>query len=189
MRGVWLSGGAALALLCALGVYLAPLQPNILALQFAFTPRAFGEVVHQWTGEPLHRFRMHLVADYALLVSYGLFGYLLSTRTQVFQAFEGRRRRWAAWTLPLAAAFDAVENTFHLWLTEVLRFGIAWPYLAAALAASAKWVLLFGFGLAVVLALVRGRASGALTGCPGDAVLYLAFAGRGIYHQPVQAFH
>jgi len=161
MRGVWLAGGAALALLCALGAYLAPLQPNILALQFAFTPRAFGEVVHQWTGEPLHRFRMHLVADYALLVSYGLFGYLLSTRTQVFQAFEGRRRRWAAWTLPLAAAFDAVENTFHLWLTEVLRFGIAWPYLAAALAASAKWVLLFGFGLAVVLALVRGRASGA----------------------------
>ena len=84
MRGVWLAGGAALALLCALGAYLAPLQPNILALQFAFTPRAFGEVVHQWTGEPLHRFRMHLVADYALLVSYGLFGYLLSTRTQVF---------------------------------------------------------------------------------------------------------
>ena len=92
MRGVWLAGGAALALLCALGAYLAPLQPNILALQFAFTPRAFGEVVHQWTGEPLHRFRMHLVADYALLVSYGLFGYLLSTRTQVFQAFEGRRQ-------------------------------------------------------------------------------------------------
>ena len=58
-------------------------------------------------------------------------------------------------------AFDAVENTFHLWLTEVPRFGIAWPYLAAALAASMKWVLLFGFGLAVVLALVRGRASGA----------------------------
>ena len=98
MRGVWLAGGAALALLCALGVYLAPLQPNILALQFAFTPRAFGEVVHQWTGEPLHRFRMHLVADYALLVSYGLFGYLLSTRTQVFHAFEGRRQRWVTWT-------------------------------------------------------------------------------------------
>jgi hypothetical protein len=160
MRGVWLAGGAALALLCALGAYLTPLQPNILALQFAFTPRAFGEVVHQWTGEPLHRFRMHLVADYALLVSYGLFGYLLGTRTQVFQAFAVGRQRWVAWTLPLAAAFDAVENTFHLWLTEVPRFGIAWPYLAAALAASAKWVLLFGFGLAVVVALVRGRAGG-----------------------------
>ena len=67
--------GAALALLCALGAYLAPLQPNILALQFAFTPRAFGEVVHQWTGEPLHRYRVHLLVDYALLASYGLFGW------------------------------------------------------------------------------------------------------------------
>ena len=55
MRRVWMAGVVALGLLCGLGVYLAPLKPNILALQFAFTPRAFGEVVHQWTGEPLHR--------------------------------------------------------------------------------------------------------------------------------------
>ena len=43
----------------------------------------------------------------------------------------------------------------------VKRIAIAVVVLAAALAASAKWVLLCGFGLAVVLALVRGRASGA----------------------------
>jgi len=72
LRRVWFAGVVALGLFCAIAWYLAPLQPNILALQFAFTPRAFGEVVHQWTGEPLHRFRMHLLADSALLVSHGL---------------------------------------------------------------------------------------------------------------------
>ena len=157
MRGVWMAGGLALALFCALGVYLAPLKPNILALQFAFTPRAFGEVVHQWTGEPLHRYRVHLLVDYALLASYGLFGYLLTTQTRVFETFQARLRRWLAWTLPLAAVFDAVENSFHLWLTEVPRFGVPLPYLLAALAASAKWLLLLGFGLAVAVALLRGH--------------------------------
>lgn len=157
MRRVWIAGVVALGLLCGLGVYLAPLKPDILALQFAFTPRAFGEVVHQWTGEPLYRYRMHLLVDYALLASYGIFGYLLSTQTRVFEAFGPRWQRWLAWTLPLAAVFDAVENSFHLWLTEVPRFGVPLPYLLAALAASAKWVLLFAFGLAVAVALVRGR--------------------------------
>jgi hypothetical protein len=157
IRWVWFSGGLALGLLCALGVYLAPLQPSILALQFAFTPRAFGEVVHQWTGEPLHRFRMHLPVDYALLVSYGLFGYLLTTRTQLFGALGGRVRRWLAWVLPLAAAFDAVENALHLWLTEVPQFGVTWPYSLAAMAASAKWFLLFAFALAVVFSLANAR--------------------------------
>jgi len=47
-----------------------------------------------------------------------------------------------------------VENAFHLWLTEVPRFGVTWPYLLAAIAASAKWFLLFAFAMAVVIALV-----------------------------------
>ena len=118
-------------------------------------------MVHQWTGEPLHRYRVHLLVDYALLASYGLFGYLLTTQTRVFEAFQGRHRRWLAWTLPLAAVFDAVENSLHLWLTEVPRFGVPLPYLLAALAASAKWLLLFSFGLAVAVALLRGRRGGA----------------------------
>jgi len=157
LRRVWFAGVVALALFCAIAWYLAPLQPNILSLQFAFTPRAFGEVVHQWTGEPLHRFRMHLPADCALLVSYGLFGYLLTTRTPLFDALPARVRRGLAWVLPMAAAFDALENGLHLWLTEVPRFGVSWPYWLAAMSASAKWLLLFVFAIAVVVALVRPR--------------------------------
>jgi hypothetical protein len=149
---VWLTGIAALGLFCGIAWYLAPLEPSILALQFAFTPRAFGEVVHFWTGAQLDRFRTHLPADFALLLSYGLFGYLLSTKTQVFIALRRRHRLWAAWALPLAAVFDAAENALHLWLTEVPRFGVHLPYLLAATCASAKWLLLIAFVLAVVFA-------------------------------------
>mgnify|MGYP001764590861 CR=1 FL=1 len=111
MRRVWMAGIVTLGLLCALGIYLAPLKPNILALQFAFTPRAFGEVVHLWTGEPLHRYRVHLLVDYALLASYGLFGYLLTTQTSVFDAFKARHRRWLAWTLPTIQKLTRIPST------------------------------------------------------------------------------
>lgn len=155
---VWLAGIAAFGLFGAIAWYLAPLEPGILALQFAFTPRAFGEVVHFWTGAQLDRFRAHLPADCALLVSYGAFGYLLATRTQVFSALRRRHRLWAAWALPLAAAFDAAENALHWWLTEVPRLGVELPYLLAASCASAKWLVLVAFALALAFAVARDSA-------------------------------
>ncbi len=152
---VWLSGLATALLAGAIAWYLAPLSPGVLALQFAFTPRAFGEVIHFWSPEQLQRFRAHLPADCLLLLSYGLFGYLLARRTAVFQALGAAGRRWATWALPLAAACDAVENAAHWWLSEVPRFAITWPYQLAAGSACAKWALLVAFGLTVVVALAR----------------------------------
>ncbi|HRI19008.1 MAG TPA: hypothetical protein PL196_10840 [Burkholderiaceae bacterium] len=162
MRLVWCTGVAALALLCALAWYLRTLSPGVLALQFAFTPRAFGEVVHQWDALQLARFRSHLPVDGLLLLCYGLFGYLFATRTRVFATWPPRPRRGVAWVLALAAAFDALENVLHAWLTEAPRLGVTWPYLLAAGAASAKWILIVGFGLAVATALAGiGRAGSA----------------------------
>lgn len=152
---VWLTGFCALGLIAGLGWYLAPLEPNILVLQFAFTPRAFGEVIHAWPAGHLFRFRAHFPFDYVLLLSYGAFGYLLATRTQVLASLLPPLRRWARWTLPLAAVFDATENVLHLWLTEVPRFGVPLPYLLAATCASAKWLLLLAYALAVAVALAR----------------------------------
>lgn len=40
MFAVWLSGLSALALMAGIAWYLAPLQPNILALQLAFCKRS-----------------------------------------------------------------------------------------------------------------------------------------------------
>lgn len=157
MRLVWLCGIAAFLLLVGVAWYLAPLDPNFLALQFAFTPRAFAAVVHRWSPDELARYRAHLPADFVLLGCYGSFGYLLVSRSALFAQYRPGARLAARWTLPLAAAFDATENVLHWWLTEVPRFGIASPYFLAATSASLKWLLLVGFAVAVLRALERAE--------------------------------
>lgn len=157
MFAVWLSGLSALALLAGITWYLAPLQPNILALQLAFSPRAFAEVIHAWSAADLLRYRAHLPYDCLLLACYGSFGYLLVSRSALFSAQPAALRNLAMWLLPLAAAGDATENAFHWWLTEVPRFDIAWAYGVAAACAAGKWLLLLGFWLAVLYALDRRR--------------------------------
>lgn len=159
-RSVWLTGIAVLLLGAGILWYLAPVKPGVLALQFAFTPRAFGEVIHFWSADQLARFRTHLLADYMFLCSYGLFGYLLAARTELFAVFGSSGRCWARWALPIAACFDATENALQLWLTAVPRFGVELPYLLAAGCASTKWLLLFVHALTVVYALGRSILSG-----------------------------
>lgn len=152
MFKVWLSGVSALALFAGIAVYLAPLQPNVLALQLAFSPRVFAEVIHAWSADDLLRYRAHLPYDFLLLACYGAFGYLLIARTRLFAA-QPILRSCAMWLLPLAAACDATENAFHWWLTEVPRFGVAWAYGVSATFAAGKWLLLLAYGLAVLYAL------------------------------------
>jgi hypothetical protein len=155
MPALWFTGVASLILFAGIVWYLAPLEPNVLALQFAFTPRSFGEVVHFWSAGQLQRFRDHLPADFMLLASYGLFGYLLGTRTRFFQGLPTALQRWAVGALPLAALLDAVEDGLHWWLTEIPRFGMPLPYLAAASCASLKWLLLVAYALTALVAYAR----------------------------------
>jgi hypothetical protein len=159
MRAVWISALASALLFAGLAWYLAPLEPGVLKLQLAATPRAFGAIVHAWPAEHLARYRAHLPVDCLLLVAYGSFGYLLGTRTAVLATLHPRIHRAATWALPAAAVFDAVENALHAWLTEVPRFGVAPAYGLAAAASALKWLLLLGFMLALCLALAR-RAEG-----------------------------
>lgn len=157
MTALWLSALLSLSLLVGLGCTLWPLEPGVLALQLAFTPQAFGEVVHAWPAAHLERYRHHLWADFALLAAYAWFGWLLASRTRLFAALGSAWRGAARALLPLAAACDAVENTLHLWLTEQPRFGLPALYALSASAALAKWLLLIGFAALVVLALTRYR--------------------------------
>lgn len=157
MRAVWACGALALALLLGLAVYLRPLQPGVLALQLAFTPQAFGEVVHAWPAAHLARYRQHLWIDFALLAAYASFGWLLASRTRLFAMLGPAWRRPARSALPLAALCDATENTLHLWLTEQPRFGLDPVYALSAGAALTKWLLLIGFAILVVVALTRHR--------------------------------
>lgn len=158
MRLIRLSALAALGLLAGIAWYLAPLEPNIVVLQFAFTPRAFAEVIHAWPAEHLARYRAHLPVDYLLLVAYGTFGYLVATRSALFSPLPALLRHSARWWLPLAALFDAAENAFHWWLTAAPRFGVPLPYALSASSSVLKWLLLFAFGFLVVYALARADA-------------------------------
>jgi hypothetical protein len=158
MRAVWLTGFIAAALFAGLAWYLAPLEPGVVALQLAFTPKAFGEIVHLWSAEGVALYRRHLPVDCLLLVAYGAFGYLLATRTKML-AEAGRFLRAAtAWALPLAATADAAENALHWWLTAEPRFGVPAAYALAAGCSAAKWLLIAGFGLMVAYAGARTKA-------------------------------
>jgi hypothetical protein len=148
------TGVAALLLVIGLALYLRPLDPDVLALQTAWSPRRFAEIVHAWPAEHLARFRAHLPVDGLLLLTYGAFGYLLATRTALFAGRGDFGRGMARCMLPLAAGFDAVENLLHAWLTEVPRIGPSWPYAASAFASACKWALLIGYGLLLARALL-----------------------------------
>lgn len=157
MRALWAIGLVGLVTFCGIAWYLAPLTPNVVALQFSFTPAKFGFVIHSWSAEHLARYRAHFVADFLLLLCYGAFGYLCATRTRVFATLPAWLQWSSKWALPLAALFDATENALHLWLTEVPRFGYRVVYFVAASCSVAKWALLFSFALLVLLALARSQ--------------------------------
>jgi hypothetical protein len=159
MRAVWLSGLLALALFAGLAWYLSPLKPGVVALQFAFTPRAFGDIIHRWSPEDLQRYRRHLPVDFILLASYGLFGFLLARRSPFFRAGAPVIHRVGSWLLPMAAIFDSLENALHAWLTQVPRFGVPAVYAASASFSALKWALIFGFGLLLAYALLRAEAT------------------------------
>jgi hypothetical protein len=154
---LWLAGLAALGLFVALACMLAPLRPSILALQFAFTPSAFARVVHAWPDAQLQRYLEHLRWDYLLLSCYAAFGWLLATRSRLFDAQRPALRRAAKWLLPAAAGFDALENALHGWLAAAPRFGVGWLYALSATSSSLKWLLLLAFGALVARALAGTR--------------------------------
>lgn len=157
MRAVWTSGLIALVLFTGLAWYLSPLEPGVVALQFAHTPAAFGEVLSHWSAEDLLRYRRHLPVDFLLLAAYGVFGHLLVTRTRAGGSGSVSLRRLASWLLPLAALFDAAENVLHGWLVEGPRLVVPFLYSASAACSLLKWASIAAFGLLMVHGLVRQR--------------------------------
>lgn len=156
MRGVWISGVLAATSWLVMAWHLAELEPGVVALQLAWKPRMFGEIIHLWPPEALELYRRWLLFDGLVLLAYGAFGWLLAVRTRVFSPLPRIVRAAAPFVLPLAALLDAAENCLHWWLTEMPRFGMPSVYLASASCAALKWALLILFGVLVLWALAIG---------------------------------
>lgn len=158
MRLLWFSGIATLALFCGIAWFLAPLEPGALALQLAFTPRAFGAIIHVWSEAQLARYRAHLSFDFALIAAYSTFGHRLVTCGPVFAGCGRAMTRVAAWCLPAAGVCDVLENLFHLWLTAAPRFGVPGVYAVSASCALLKWLIVASFlGLTIHALAQRDR--------------------------------
>lgn len=155
MKPVWALGLASVALFMGLGWYLQPLQPNIVALQFTYSPSAFQTVLDAWGVQGVQRFRLHLVIDDVLLLCYGAFGYLLVRRSAWFRGFSPANQRRVAMLMPLAALCDAVENLLHGYLTGESVAAAPAVYGVAGVAASAKWLCLLLFVLLCAVAAWR----------------------------------
>lgn len=156
-RLAWILGLNALALLAALAVYLAPLQPNILALQLSFDQATFQSILATWQPMGVLRYRIHLPIDFGLLICYGAFGYVVTRNTLVFSGFSPMARRLLRWSMPAAALSDAIENSLHWHLTSGAAHLDTMLYPVAGVSSVLKFALLGFFLFSYIAAVVRPR--------------------------------
>ena len=100
IRAYRLAGVLATCLLVGLAIWLAPLEPGVVALQFAVTPTAFGKIVHAWSPQDLERYRAHLPVDTLLALAYGGFGLGWVRASPWFASMGAGARRVAAAATP-----------------------------------------------------------------------------------------
>lgn len=145
-------------LLAGMAVYLLPLQPNMVALQaLVFTPAEFNAILNAWGPQGVIRFRNHLPVDGVFLLCYGALGYLLALHTGLFSQWSGAARKSVGLMLPIAAAFDAVENLLQ-WQLSVLVAPVEplW-YRVSGSASTLKWLLIILFVASCALARARSK--------------------------------
>lgn len=138
-----------------LAYQLAPLKPSIFALQLAFTPEAFWQVIGQWGEAGVTRYRHHFPADTLHPLLYGLFGYLVVRCTPLFSALTPPWRQGWALSLPVAGLCDWVENTCHWQLLALPTCTDSLLIPLAATASTVKWGLALAFALALAARTLR----------------------------------
>ncbi len=134
---------------------LAPLDPDILAIQFAFSPQAYWWIIELWGASGLALYRAHFAWDNFHPFVYGAFGYLMIARTRWF---DGRRlRRVAMLLLPVAGLFDLVENALQIFLLGQSHGVDSVLIPLSATCSLLKWGLIVMFAIVVGVRWVRQR--------------------------------
>ena len=154
MRRTTILGVLVITLLVGIGVYLAPLDPNILHLQFAFSEQSFNAVLSKWQSGGLALYRSHIPGDFLLLTTYGVFGFQFGRERRSALAAQPWLAACLTWALPLAAVADATEDVLHLVLTGANAPTNSALYLLSGSAASIKWL---GIGIFIVCILISRK--------------------------------
>ena len=152
MRTVRLLAMVTALLFAAMALYTAPLEPSIPVLQFTFTESAFKAVLELWQPAGIMRFKYHLAIEVPFLLCYGLLGFMMVTRTELFQLFPYSARALLSLSLPVAAVADAVENLLHWHLVSGDGPFASSLYLVAGMVASFKWLLIAIFSCSAACA-------------------------------------
>lgn len=134
---------------------LGPLDPSIFALQLAFTPEQFWQVIEKWGPSGVSRYQSHFVYDFIHPFIYAALGYVWVRRTALFSALPRPAHRFFALALPVAGVCDLVENSIHVHLLRHdAGFGGQLVLLSGS-ASSIKWALAAIFTAALATLLLR----------------------------------
>ena len=129
---------------------IGPLDPSFFAMQYAFTPARFNEILAAWGPEGIARYRSHFAYDLVHPLIFGALGWVAVKTSPVFGGLSETSERLLRWLLPIAAGFDYVENTCQLKLLSWPRGTAEWLVPMSATCASIKWCLAGIFVIAFV---------------------------------------
>ncbi len=140
-RIVWLSFAVFLISQTNLIWMVISLKPSLLALQLAFTPDRFWQILQAWGPQGVELFRWHFVFDMVHPLIYGSFGFIAASKSPWFlnQGLSGQRL--FKWMLPTAALLDYCENLSHLQLLSMAVGSGAGLVLFASVCSAIKWLL------------------------------------------------
>lgn len=142
----WLSLLLALTLLAAINLLPMPAPGEVMSLQLAFTPDAFGSIHSQWTADQQQAFTNHFPLDFLFIAAYALSGYLWAG-SRLFASLPAALVTLARWALPLAGVLDVGENVLEMYLLKQLPDLPATVVMLAATCAALKWALTGVFAL------------------------------------------
>ncbi len=124
-----------------LALILDPLSPSFFAMQFAFTPERYAEILQAWGPTGIERYQSHFAFDLLHPLLFGALGWIAVRTSPIFEGLTASRERIVRWLLPLAAGFDYIENSCQLKLLSVPLGKLDWLIPVSATCATIKWAL------------------------------------------------
>ena len=130
-----------------------PLKPDVLAFQLTFSATSFWSIVDAWGPSGVALYQAHMPFDMLHPLTYGALGVLIVNRTPLFVPFSPAICRFSCLVLPVAGAFDLVENSCHLYLLAQGHTAGAWVILLSGSCATIKWTLVGLFSIMLLLSI------------------------------------